>query len=297
MSNFEETLNAHEEEKETGEKKKPNYKLWEEERVKNTEEATRLAVSDIGNFQKYLAVQSRFERYSTGNNLLIFAQRPEATRLKEYSLWNKDKTWVKKNAKAVYIYEPQRREKDGKTYTNFVRKPMIDVADVKDPPVEEKPTYTGEQLVYALTSNKTVDVVIMDDYPEDRKYGAYFDANNNCIYARKGMKPEGIYTSVAIALAHAYMAKDAENYVPAEHQFEAISAAYILCEKYGVPSEKLKPQKLPEAYASMDTKEIYERLSAIHDSVKHISGGMYKDLTKEQEKDSPKKDKGGRDER
>ena len=35
-------------------------------------------------FQQYLDVQSRFSRYSVGNALLIMAQMPKATRLKDF---------------------------------------------------------------------------------------------------------------------------------------------------------------------------------------------------------------------
>ena len=45
------------------------------------------AAKDGGVFQGYLDVQSRFDRYSVGNALLITIQMPEATRLADYNGW------------------------------------------------------------------------------------------------------------------------------------------------------------------------------------------------------------------
>lgn len=38
-------------------------------------------------FRQYLDVQGRFDRYSVANAILVSAQMPEATQLKEYSKW------------------------------------------------------------------------------------------------------------------------------------------------------------------------------------------------------------------
>ena len=114
MSNSEQTTKA----EQTAEKPKLTPEQREAQRKQALEDAAKKAVSSVTNLRAYLAVQSRFERYSTHNNLLIFAQRPDATRLKSLELWNKEKKWIREGAKAVAIYEPVRKQgKDGKTYT------------------------------------------------------------------------------------------------------------------------------------------------------------------------------------
>ena len=119
MSNSEQTTKA----KQTAEKSKLTPEQREAQRKQALDDAAKKAVLSVTNLRAYLAVQSRFERYSTNNNLLIFAQRPDATRLKSLELWNKEKKWIREGAKAVAIYEPIKKQgKDGKTYTNFVRK-------------------------------------------------------------------------------------------------------------------------------------------------------------------------------
>ena len=106
MSNSEQTTKA----KQTAEKPKLTPEQREAQRKQALDDAAKKAVSSVTNLRAYLAVQSRFERYSTNNNLLIFAQRPDATRLKSLELWNKEKKWIREGAKAVAIYEPVRKQ-------------------------------------------------------------------------------------------------------------------------------------------------------------------------------------------
>lgn len=299
MSNFENTLNNNVEQTETGkpEKKKLTFEEQRALRNKELDDTAKKVVSSPETLRQYLDLQSRFERYSTSNNLRIFAQRPDATRLKSMELWNADKKWVKEKAKAIFIYEPKENTKDGKTYTNYVRKSMFDVSDIIDPDQEHQIEYDSLTTVRALFSGKTVDVVMLDDYPDDRKFGAFYDAEENCIYAKKGMSHSEIFTSVSQALAHAEMARKDDGYVPAEHQFEAKCSAYILAKKYGMPTEDLMFEKVPGSIASADVSEVCRKLAAINETVKSISKSMYKDLTKDNNKENPTKDKGGKDER
>ena len=49
-------------------------------------------------FRQYLDVQGRFDRYSVANAILVSAQMPEATQLKEYSKWKASRVYVNKDA-------------------------------------------------------------------------------------------------------------------------------------------------------------------------------------------------------
>ena len=53
-----------------------------------------------------LGVMSRFTRYSLANQMLIFAQRPDATRVQGYCAWNKAGYQVRKGEKGIAIYAP-----------------------------------------------------------------------------------------------------------------------------------------------------------------------------------------------
>ncbi len=61
----------------------------------------------------YLSVMARFHRYSFGNVMLIFAQRPDATRVAGFHTWKKLGRSVRKGEKGLLIIAPMTlRKKD-----------------------------------------------------------------------------------------------------------------------------------------------------------------------------------------
>ena len=92
------------------------------------------AVSTVARLQQFLAVQSRFERYSLNNNLLILAQKPDATRIRDYEGWEKESKQVKKGAKSFEILEPHPYQTaDGSQQIGYQPKRMFDNADLTEP--------------------------------------------------------------------------------------------------------------------------------------------------------------------
>ena len=59
-------------------------------------------------FRQYLDVQGRFDRYSVANAILVSAQMPEATQLKDCNTWKQSRVYVNKDAQKVVILEPSR---------------------------------------------------------------------------------------------------------------------------------------------------------------------------------------------
>ena len=53
-----------------------------------------------------LGVMSRFAKYSLANQMLIFAQRPDATHVQGYRAWNKAGYHVRKGEHGIAIYAP-----------------------------------------------------------------------------------------------------------------------------------------------------------------------------------------------
>src|ERR1700733_8112873 len=54
----------------------------------------------------YLAMMSRFHRYSWGNCLLIYSQRPDATHVAGFQAWLKLRRFVRKGEKGIVILAP-----------------------------------------------------------------------------------------------------------------------------------------------------------------------------------------------
>ena len=67
------------------------------------DEASKLIISDPKKFKEFLDTQSRLDRYSAVNALLIFKQFPEASQLKSFDDWNKDSVKIQKGAKQLFM--------------------------------------------------------------------------------------------------------------------------------------------------------------------------------------------------
>lgn len=80
-----------------------------QERRDATRRQIREAVSTLVNedgFRRWLAVRSRFHRYSFGNVLLIASQRPDATHVAGYKTWQQLGRQVLKGERAIRIMAP-----------------------------------------------------------------------------------------------------------------------------------------------------------------------------------------------
>ena len=111
------------------------------------------AVSSIESLRQFLNVQSRFDKYSLNNALLIFEQKPDAVKLKELAAWNKEDISVKKGAKSIMILEPSHyKGNDGKMHRGYNAKHVFDIADVEAPEdaLPQPKSYEQKQLVAAL---------------------------------------------------------------------------------------------------------------------------------------------------
>ena len=75
---------------------------WLKHKDENRREAFELLetatteLTEPGKLTQYLDVQSRFDRYSVSNALLIAHQKPEATRIADAKTWQKNGEYIKK---------------------------------------------------------------------------------------------------------------------------------------------------------------------------------------------------------
>ena len=107
----------------------------------------------------YLRVMSRFHRYSWGNILLIYSQRPEATHVAGFHAWLKMRRYVRKGEKGIVILAPmvgrkQKREDEELTEDEQTRlfgfraAHVFDVSQTDGEPLPEFATVTGDPLDY-----------------------------------------------------------------------------------------------------------------------------------------------------
>ena len=129
-----------------------------------SEQITAEVATDSKAFRQYLDVQSRFDRYTANNALLIMAQRPDAQRLGDYGYWRDQGAYVKRAEKKnpVLIMEPGKEyeREDGSIGTYYNAKKLYDISQTNMTEKAQPQTEVDErQLIRALVSNPPVNIV------------------------------------------------------------------------------------------------------------------------------------------
>ncbi|MDL2287116.1 ssDNA-binding domain-containing protein [Eubacteriales bacterium OttesenSCG-928-G02] len=246
--------------------------------------------ADGGKFQQYLDVQTKFDRYSAGNALLITAQMPNATQFKDFDGWKENGASIKKQQKGITILEPgeEYTREDGSVGVSYNVKKVFDVSQTTST-AKSQPTVNRDEriLLSALINKRTVPIQSVDDIPNNM--GAYYDHENKVILVRKGMDAPDIFRSVAQELAHADFASKNENYTRSSAGFNAYCVSYMLCKKNGFDVKNYDFSELPDNIRQADAQSVRAQLSDVRETMSDISSKMSKALentkpSKEQER-------------
>lgn len=252
-----------------------------------SEQMTEKVAADGQTFQQYLDVQSKFDRYTANNALLIMAQKPEAEKIGDYGYWKDRGAFVKRQERnnPILIMEPgkeyEREDKSIGTYYNAKK-----VYDISQTTMDKKiqipsEDITDKQLIRALVSSPPAAIVTAepDQMPEGR--GAFFEPEENCIYVRKGMDAQEIFKCLTAELALAGFADGAKNYDSNDYMLHAYCASYMLCKKYGIDTQDFRFDNAPEFFEGMEPQEVRAELAKARDAVNRISSRMVKVLEQE----------------
>lgn len=221
--------------------------------------------TDSKAFSTYLSVQSRFERYTPNNALLVAAQMPTATRLADYNAWKKQGIFVN-TKKPIVILRPREFVADsGDVATTF---DPVKVYDISQTAAGREPTlkHTERTLLVALVQNAPVQIV-----PTEGVQGAQFEPEQK---VQPNMEADEIFRGLTNALAHVELSGGDIDYNQGDNAFHAYCASYMLCRKYGVNTQAFQFERAPEFFAGMDSKEIRSELSKIQRTARSISERM-----------------------
>ena len=256
-------------------------------------DSTAEAVSaDGGKFRGYLDVQARFDRYSATNALLILAQMPQATQLRDYDGWKDLGVSVKRHPTSISILEPgdEYKREDGSIGTYYNVKKVFDVSQTTMRGKAQPTVSMNDRLLLkALIHRPLVPMQMVDDLPNHM--GALYDHDQQVIFVRRGMEASDIFRSVSKELAHAEIAAAGGDYSRQDAAFAAYSASYLLCRKYGIDAGGYDFSQLPDSFREGDAQSVRAALTEIRDTAGEISGRMSRVLeqnkaprTKEQER-------------
>jgi len=273
--------------------KKQYNNNWKEQNKKRNEaykkmDSMALKITKDGKqFEQYLKILSRFEKYSVGNCLLILEKEPNAVQIKSKEDWQDKGYDTIEGANAITILEP--REENGKRYYN--PKEEYDVTQTNSPIPEEK-TYTNRDILTAILEECKAEREPVDILPNGEKGSQYVESENK-LYMCRGIKPEHLLKTVIQETAKIEM-KGFEDGVMKE--FKTCCTSYMICKKYGLDTSKFDFSNLPKEFTSISNgKGIRKELNDIRQNfidVDDIIKSYFEKRSKEVEKAKKNQEQG-----
>ena len=242
-------------------------------------------MADGESFRQYLDVQGRFDRYSVANAVLVSAQMPDATQLKDYNAWKQSRVYVNKDAQKIVILEPSKEytRDDGTKAVGYNAKVVYDISETsaKDRQQAQEPK-TMRELVSAMIDASPVPFVPVADL----EIPAYYDSKQQTIFIKTGLTEDQLSVSMAKEVSAAVFdfkhneSRDASD-------FKSFCVAYMVSTRYGVDTRGFSFDRLPREFSEMDTQVFKGELGSMRDVLGEIQSDMFKSL----EKNKPPKNK------
>ncbi len=243
-------------------------------------EMTSKISSNMGEFQNYLDKQSQLDKYSVGNVMLIMAQKPQATKLKDYDSWKESGASVKPNQKSIIILEPTPEyvREDGTKGTAFKTKAVFDISQTFSKEAPKPSAFNERAVLKALVKVSPVPIKAVDELSVTTM-GAIYDNKDKVILVKRGLSNDQFFQSISQEIAHAKF--DKGSYNRADYGFKAYCTSYMLCDKYGVDTTLFEFKNTPTELKHEDLKQVRGELSKIRDTMQNISDAMRLNMVQE----------------
>lgn len=247
------------------------------------EKMTEAVATDGKKYEEYLDIQSRFDRYTPNNVLLIMAQRPDAQRLGDYGYWREQGVYIKRREShsPILILEPGKEyeREDGSIGTYYNAKKLYDISQTTARErIVTMDKADDRALVRALVNNPPVNIISKEANQIPEKKNALFIPEENCIYVKKGMNVEGIFRSLIPELVHAELSDGSISYDRRASELHAMSVTYMLCNKFGIDTKGISLADSTKTFEKMEPKQVRGELSKMRDVMNTISFRMAKVL-------------------
>ena len=223
----------------------------------------------------YLDIQSRFDRYSVSNALLVAYQNPEATRLCDSKTWQKNHVFINKGETGIIILEPGKEytKDDGTIATPYNAKKVFDISQTNAKVRNyQRKAPDARVIVKAMIKTSPVPVEISNQLPEgvDAKY----QPEAKKIFIKQGMEGADIVRSLSKEIAFARLDKGGFDRETLEFSAQAIS--YITTARAGFDPEPITA--VNEKFVALDEKDKRKELSQVRDHANSMSNTISKTI-------------------
>ena len=244
------------------------------------DETAKAIVSDPEKFKAFLDTQSRLDRYSAVNALLIFKQLPEASQLKNFDDWSKDNVKIQKGAKSISILEPvEYAKRDGTTGISYNVKKVFDVSQTNGKrPAAPTANRDPRKLVAVMLDSAPINIESVDELPYP-DMGAFYKNEDQTLYVKRDIGDSvALCQCVAQELGHAELSMNSEVYSRRDMGFQAVCIGYMLCKKYGVDTQNFAIDRIPDELKNKEPKDIKAELGKTQKAFKEITARVSDEL-------------------
>lgn len=229
-------------------------------------------VNNPDKFKTYLDIQGRLDKYSVGNALLISAQMPEATQLKDFDDWKDAGAFIIKNATSITILEPgdPYTRADGSTATSYNAKKVFDISQTTFKQSNKTVNYDDKVKLTALLKDCPVDIKAVDEISGTNSV-AQWNKQDNVLYVKRGGETQDIFRELSSELARVGLEETGNASLD---NFKCRCTSYMLCKKYGLDVSSFNLDSIPDSLKNMTANEIRNELSSMRTAMGDINSRM-----------------------
>lgn len=263
-------------------KKEFDVEKWAEDKKQDREfayqtqdEMARKITEQGESYKTYLDVKSRFPNYSVGNALLVTAQNPKATQLKDAETWKKDNINFAGKPNRIIILEPGNvyEREDGTEVQSYDPKNVYDISDMRAKRHLNTVPYTQESILKAVLSMSPVQVEIVENTFSNKSVN--FNSKNRTIEVLENTDVKELIQGLTREIASVHLLTFGESEL---NNFQNESVAYMVCKKYGIPTNNFNFDRIPQELKEMTTQEIKAELSKSAECFSILTEGMDREI-------------------
>lgn len=231
-------------------------------------------------FKAYLDVQSRMDRYTANNALLMYKQFPQASQIKEFDDWAAEGVKVNKGSKTFIILDPyEYTKKDGTIGIDFNLKRVLDVSQTNGKrPAAPTANRDPRKLVAVMLDSAPINIESTSELPYP-DMGAFYKNEDQTLYVKRDIGDSvALCQCVAQELGHAELSMNSEVYSRRDMGFQAVCIGYMLCMKYGVDTQNFAIDRIPDELKNKEPKDIKAELGKTQKAFKEITARVSDEL-------------------
>ena len=184
----------------------------------------------------YLTAMARFYDYSWFNVMMIFTQRPSATRVAGFNTWKKVGRWVKRGEKGIVILAPllKRDENGEKDLYGFKAVRVYDIGQTDGRKLPLFDSVHGDpgrftQSLATLASDQGIEVEYVDSLN-----GANGVSTGGKVQVSNDLPDGERFAVLAHELAHEFLHRGERKASKAIKELEAEAVAFVVCSVLGL---------------------------------------------------------------